>query len=80
MSVAKKALKSRSEWQVHALKSSPTVIDLTERKLAKIATTHHDPHVCLLATRMLADYLAGAIAVAWEDGNVPVYVALTDRR
>lgn len=79
--MAKKGkIKSRSGYQVYTspLPSTLTgtvnnVIDMTERKLIALATKHTDENIRKLAARLLQDYVSGKIAVAWEDGIVPVY-------
>jgi len=77
----KKEARTRSAYQAHvstilAAESSKNVLDLTEKKLRKLAVNHPDADIRHLATRMLHDYLRGVIAIAWEDGIVPVYCFL----
>lgn len=75
--------KTRSGYQVHASvllsksnENVANVVDMTERKLIALATKHADENIRKLAARLLQDYVAGKIAVAWEDGCVPVYCFL----
>lgn len=77
----KKAARTRSAYQAHVSTLLPAneatnVVDLTERKLRRIASLHSDEDIRKLATRMLQDYLRGTIAIAWEEGCVPVYCFL----
>lgn len=77
----KKAARTRSGYQAHVstllpVEDATNVVDLTERKLRRLAVHHPDSDIRTLATRMLSDYLKGSIAIAWEDGVVPVYCFL----
>jgi hypothetical protein len=77
----KREVRTRSAYQAHVLTILPAeaagnVVDLTERKLRRIAKLHADEDIRKLAARMLHDYLRGSIAIAWEDGVVPVYCFL----
>jgi len=70
--------RTRSAYQAHVSTFLPTesatnVVDLAERKLRRLAERHPDEDVRKLAARMLHDYLRGSIAIAWEQGVVPVY-------
>jgi len=70
--------RTRSAYQAHVstfltTEDATNVVDLAERKLRRLAATHTDADVRRLASRMLADYLKGSIAIAWEQGVVPVY-------
>lgn len=56
-----------------------TAVDFTQRKLLKMSLEHRDKNVRLMAAKMLEDYLSCNIAVAWEDGCVPVYMFI-DRK
>lgn len=81
MAKRKKEARTRSAYQAHVstilpLDTAKNVLDLTERKLRRIAVSHPDADIRRLVTRMLHDYLRGTIAVAWEDGVVPVYCFL----
>ena len=73
--------RTRSAYQAHVSSLLPkdesfaNVIDLTERKLRRMADKHSDEDVRKLAARMLRDYLSGSIAIAWE-GNMPIYCFL----
>jgi hypothetical protein len=71
--------RSRSAYQTHVMvlfsgKETKNVIDMTERKLIRIATTHVDENIRKVAARMLQDYVSGKIAVAWEEGILPIYI------
>ncbi len=73
--------RTRSAYQAHvstflATEDATNVVDLAERKLRRLAANHADADVRRLASRMLADYLKGSIAIAWESGVVPVYCFL----
>ena len=77
----KRVARTRSAYQAHVstilpAEAASNVVDLTERKLRRIAVHHPDADIRTLATRMLADYLKGSIAIAWEDGKIPVYCFL----
>jgi hypothetical protein len=81
MAKKKHGPRSRSAYQTHVAVAFPNepsknLIDLTERKLVRIASTHADENIRKIAARMLHDYVNGKIAVAWEDGVLPVYVFL----
>ncbi len=81
MTKRKRTARTRSAYQAHVSTLLPgseatNVVDLTEKKLRRLATRHPDEAIRKLATRMLADYLRGSIAIAWEDGIVPVYCFL----
>jgi hypothetical protein len=58
---------------VFAEKDTKNVIDLTERKLVRLASSHTDENIRKIAARMLHDYTNGKIAVAWEEGCLPIY-------
>jgi hypothetical protein len=73
--------RTRSLYQAHvstilSAESSKNVFDLTEKKLQRLAVNHPDDDIRKLATRMLQDYLKGIIAIAWEDGKIPIYCFL----
>ncbi len=73
--------RTRSAYQAHVSTILPpedavNVVDLAEKKLRRLAERHPDEDVRKLAARMLADYLKGSIAIAWESGVVPVYCFL----
>ncbi len=78
----RKGPRARSAYQTHVSilfpgeEATKHVIDLTERKLVRIAMRHTDENIRKLAARMLHDYVTGKIAVAWEDGTLPVYIFL----
>lgn len=77
----RKIVHTRSAYQAHVSTILPpeaivNVIDLTERKLRRLATRHPDEDVRKLVTRMLYDYLKGSIAIAWENGQIPIYCFL----
>ena len=81
MAKRKKEARTRSAYQAHVSTILPTesaknVLDLSEKKLRRIAVNHPDADIRRLAARMLHDYLRGSIAIAWEDGIVPVYCFL----
>ncbi len=81
MAKKKNGPRSRSAYQTHVAvafpnDSSKNIIDLTERKLVRLASSHVDENIRKIAARMLHDYMNGKIAVAWEDGVLPVYVFL----
>ena len=81
MAKKKNGLRSRSAYQTHVTvvfpnDSSKNIIDLTERKLVRLASSHADENIKKIAARMLHDYVNGKIAVAWEDGCLPVYCFL----
>ncbi len=78
MTKGRKESRTRSAYQVHVStilppESAQNVFDLTERKLRRIAVNHPDADIRRLVTRMLSDYLSGSIAIAWENGDFPVY-------
>ncbi len=73
--------RSRSAYQTHVTvlftdDNAKNVIDLTERKLVRLASSHLDENIRKIAARMLHDYMNGKIAVAWEDGILPIYIFL----
>jgi len=71
--------RSRSAYQTHVtvlFADAKNVIDLTERKLVRLASAHPDENIRKIAARMLHDYVNGKIAVAWEDGILPIYIFL----
>lgn len=75
----KNGSRSRSAYQTYAailFVDAKNVIDLTERKLVRLASTHSDENIRKVAARMLHDYTSGKIAVAWEDGILPIYIFL----
>lgn len=81
MTKRRKEARTRSAYQAHvstllSAESAKNVLDLTERKLRRIATSHPDADIRRMVTRMLADYLKGSIAIAWENGSFPVYCFL----
>ncbi len=81
MTKGKKESRTRSAYQAHVStilpsESATNVCDLTERKLRRIAVNHPDADIRRLVTRMLHDYLNGSIAIAWENGEFPVYCFL----
>lgn len=81
MAKKKNGPRSRSAYQTHVTmlftgEASKNVIDLTERKLVRLASSHLDENIRKIAARMLHDYVNGKIAVAWEDGILPVYIFL----
>jgi lysophospholipase L1-like esterase len=81
MAKKKSEPRSRSAYQTHVVvlfgaNDAKNIIDLTERKLVRIASSHKDENVRKLAARMLSDYTSGKIAVAWEQGILPVYIFL----
>lgn len=81
MAKKKNGPRSRSAYQTHVTvmfsgDTSKNVIDLTERKLVRLASSHPDENIQKIAARMLHDYMNGKIAVAWEDGVLPVYIFL----
>lgn len=83
--MAKKKIepRSRSAYQTHVTVLFTTfdvknIVDISERKLVRMATTHEDENIRKLAARMLHDYMSGKIAIAWEC-NLPVYMFLKPR-
>jgi hypothetical protein len=73
----KDKVRTRSAYQTHVSILFPkqsNLIDLTERKLIKLAASHPDENIKKLVTRLLHDYTAGKIAIAWESGAMPVYI------
>lgn len=73
--------RTRSAYQAHVSTFLPgsdvsNVVDLAERKLRRLSERHPDEDVRKLASRMLADYLRGSIAIAWESGVIPIYCFL----
>jgi len=77
----KAAARTRSAYQAHVSTfttgdEASNVVDLAERKLRRLASRHADADVRKLATRMLSDYLKGSIAIAWENGVIPIYCFL----
>lgn len=85
MAKKKNGPRSRSAYQTHVIiafpnDSSKNIIDLTERKLVRLASSHADENIRKIAARMLHDYTSGLIAVAWEEGVLPVYVFLKPQR
>ena len=74
--------RTRSAFQAHVstyAADASNVIDLSERKLVRMAAEHRDEDARKLAAKLLRDYVDGTIAVAWEDGIVPVYSFLRTR-
>jgi hypothetical protein len=74
----KNGSRSRSAYQTHVAvlftdDNTKNVIDMTERKLVKLASSHLDENIRKIAARMLHDYVNGKIAVAWEEGCLPIY-------
>lgn len=70
-----------SAYQVHVSTILPSedvanVVDLAEKKLMRLAERHPDEDVRKLTARMLHDYKNGSIAIAWENGIVPIYCFL----
>jgi hypothetical protein len=81
MAKKKNGPRSRSAYQTHVTvlftdDNAKNVIDLTERKLVRLASSHLDENIRKIAARMLHDYMNGKIAVAWEDGILPIYIFL----
>jgi hypothetical protein len=81
MAKKKNGPRSRSAYQTHVTvlftdDNVKNVIDLTERKLVRLASSHLDENIRKIAARMLHDYMNGKIAVAWEDGILPIYIFL----
>lgn len=77
----KSSSRSRSAYQTHVAvlftdDSAKNVIDLTEHKLVRLASSHLDENIRKIAARILHDYMNGKIAVAWEDGILPIYIFL----
>jgi len=73
--------RTRSAYQAHVSTILPpedvaNVVDLAEKKLRRLADRHPDEDVRKLAARMLVDYMKGSIAIAWEQGVIPVYCFL----
>ncbi len=78
MSTKKKST-SKSAYQVHisAQKVDKTnVVDFSEYKLRRIIAIITDARQKQFLIRMLSDYLAGKILIAWEDGIIPFYTSL----
>lgn len=65
--------KSCSNYALYIGKES-TAIDFTEKKLERLADNCKDEQRKILILRLLHDYLKGFIAIAWEEGERPVYV------
>jgi hypothetical protein len=53
------------------------LIDLTARKLEKLARDQQDPYQTELIMKVLSSYYEGDIAIAWEDGQ-PVLMPAQD--
>ena len=81
MTKKKNGLRSRSTYQTHTAvlfinNQFKNVVDITEYKLVRLASTHADENIRKIAACVLRDYINGKIAVAWEDGILPVYIFL----
>lgn len=80
MFMAKKNVqRARSAYQTHCsilYPSQDKIVDFTEQKLIRIATIHPNEDMRKLAARILVDYTSGKIAVAWDNGEIPVYCFL----
>jgi len=70
--LSKKRL-SCSGYSLYVGKNSG-VIDFTEKKLLKIADECVDEQKKIMVLRLLHDYMKGYIAIAWENGDKPVYI------
>lgn len=66
----------RTEFQTYASFSSENVVDMTERRLMKLAISLKDPVKKLSANTLLSDYRAGKIAIAWQEGQ-PLFTRIT---
>lgn len=81
MTKKKNGPRSRSTYQTHIAvlfinNKFKNVIDITEYKLVRLASTHIDENIRKVAASVLRDYISGKIAVAWEDGILPIYIFL----
>ena len=80
--MSKKIQKTRTAYQTHVRHLSAVsnnILDFSEFKMVRLATSHKDENVRKLIVRMLHDYQNGKIAIAWEEGNLPVYCFIKPR-
>jgi len=73
-----------TEFQLHKSQlplpqgfSSTRLLDFTEYKLLGLIRQSRDNDRKYALLNLLADYKAGKVAIAWENGSKPVYVQVT---
>lgn len=67
----------KSQLQISHGFPKAIILDFTEHKLLALVRQSRDNERKLLLLDLLAKYRAGTVAVAWENGNKPVYISVT---
>jgi hypothetical protein len=67
-----------TEFQLRLREGTPVnVVDFTERKLVRLASSTTDPQQRLILMALIIHYRAGLVAVAWRRGH-PVSLRVTN--